>query len=79
MKESMGSISILITVELSNVQGCASDKFLWAFWEYNNQYKPDIISLLEPSVSGGKADMIITKLGWDNSHRVEAVGFFRGI
>ncbi|KAK5785850.1 hypothetical protein PVK06_040471 [Gossypium arboreum] len=59
----------------SNVSSCASDKFFRAFHEYNNQYKPDIICLLEPRISGVKADTIIAKLGWDKSHRVEAVGF----
>ncbi|KAA3486584.1 (+)-neomenthol dehydrogenase-like [Gossypium australe] len=36
-----------------------------------------IISLLEPRISGVKADTIIAKLGWDKPHRVEAVGFSR--
>ncbi|MFQ6648100.1 hypothetical protein Gotur_021108 [Gossypium turneri] len=62
-----------------NVQGCTSDKFLRAFREYNNQHKLDIFSLLEPRISGTKADTIIAKLGWYKSYRVEAVGFSRGI
>ncbi|MFQ6636848.1 hypothetical protein Gotur_013026 [Gossypium turneri] len=62
-----------------NVQGYASDKYLRAFREYNNKHKPDIVSLLEPRISRAKADTIIAKLGWDKSHRMEAVGFSRGI
>ncbi|KAA3486517.1 reverse transcriptase [Gossypium australe] len=63
----------------SGSKGCASNKFLRAFREYDNQYKPDIVSLLEPRISGNKADKIIAKLGWDKSHRVESVGFSGGI
>ncbi|KAH1040749.1 hypothetical protein J1N35_042492 [Gossypium stocksii] len=44
-------------------------------WVYNREYKPDLIDLLETRVSGSKADSIIAKLGFDFSHRVEAVGF----
>ncbi|KAH1057052.1 hypothetical protein J1N35_035117 [Gossypium stocksii] len=62
-----------------NSRGCASDKFLRVFREYSNLHKPDVISLLEPRISGFKADTIITKLGWEKSHRVEAVGFSGGI
>lgn len=62
-----------------NAHGYASDKFLRAFHKYSFQYKPDIISLLEPRISGSKADLIIAKIGLDKAHRVEAVGFSRGI
>ncbi|XP_017632558.1 uncharacterized protein LOC108475063 [Gossypium arboreum] len=58
-----------------NAHGCASDKFLRAFREYNFQYKPNIISFLEPRISGSKADLIIAKIGLDKAHYVEAVGF----
>lgn len=33
-----------------------------------NQYKPDIVSLLEPIVSGTKVDTVIAKLRFENSH-----------
>ncbi|KAK5832587.1 hypothetical protein PVK06_016389 [Gossypium arboreum] len=49
------------------------------FWEYNRQHKLDLISLLETRVSGEKANLVIAKLGINNSHRVEAVGFSGGI
>ncbi|KAH1090331.1 hypothetical protein J1N35_017588 [Gossypium stocksii] len=42
-------------------------------------YKPDIVSLLETRVSGAKADNIIAKLGFQYSHRVEAIGYSGGI
>ncbi|KAH1123276.1 hypothetical protein J1N35_006436 [Gossypium stocksii] len=50
---------------------CASDKFLRVFREYNNLYKPDIISLLEPRISGFKADTIIAN--WKSSVDLEVV------
>ncbi|KAA3469259.1 LINE-1 reverse transcriptase isogeny [Gossypium australe] len=59
--------------------GCASSKFFRAFREYNLEYKPDIVCLLEPRVSGQKAFSIIEKLGFDRSHRIESVGFSGGI
>ncbi|KAK5832639.1 hypothetical protein PVK06_016441 [Gossypium arboreum] len=43
------------------------------------EYKPDIVSLPEPIVSGAKADKIIAKLGFQYSHRVEAIGFSGGV
>ncbi|KAA3465253.1 LINE-1 reverse transcriptase isogeny [Gossypium australe] len=62
-----------------NCQGCASRKFIRAFREYNAEYHPDIICLLEPRVSGKKESYIIEQLGFNLSHRVEAVGFSGGI
>ncbi|KAA3485757.1 reverse transcriptase [Gossypium australe] len=59
--------------------GCASSKFIRAFREYNNEYKPDIVCLLEPRVSGQKAYSIIDKLGFERSHRIESNGFSGGI
>lgn len=41
--------------------------------------KPDIVSLLEPRISGSKANLTIAKMGWDKSHRVNAIGFSGGI
>ncbi|KAA3460795.1 reverse transcriptase [Gossypium australe] len=68
-----------LTIFSWNCQGCASSKFLRAYREYNNEYKPDIVCLLEPRVSGHKAYSIIEKLGFDRSHRIESIGFSGGI
>ncbi|KAI9124541.1 hypothetical protein K1719_004463 [Acacia pycnantha] len=38
-----------------------------------------IFVILEPRISGSKADAVIKKLGFHNSHRVEASGFSGGI
>ncbi|KAG8502883.1 hypothetical protein CXB51_000604 [Gossypium anomalum] len=83
LAESMETISELLSPQIlseySNTEGCASAKFPRIFWEYNIKYKPNIISLLEPRVSGSKANNIITKLGFQYSHRVEAIGYSGGI
>ncbi|KAA3453866.1 reverse transcriptase [Gossypium australe] len=62
-----------------NCQGCARRNFIRSFREYNEEHRPDIICLVEPRVSGNKANLIIEKLGFSYSHRVEAVGFSGGI
>ncbi|KAA3460632.1 Retrovirus-related Pol polyprotein LINE-1 [Gossypium australe] len=54
---------------------CVRKNFIRAFLEYNEEHKLDIICLVEPRVSGNKANCIIGKLGFNYSHRVEAVGF----
>ncbi|KAK5775936.1 hypothetical protein PVK06_043892 [Gossypium arboreum] len=60
-------------------EGCTSLKFIRVFHEYNQEHKPDLISLIETRVSRGKADLIIAKLGFHYSQLVEAVGFSGGI
>ncbi|MBA0871617.1 hypothetical protein Goshw_028207, partial [Gossypium schwendimanii] len=68
---------ILILEEFA--RGCATINFPRVFHEYSNQYKLNIVSLLEPRVSGSKADAISAKLGLEKSPRVEAIGFSGGI
>ncbi|MBA0749750.1 hypothetical protein Gogos_003645 [Gossypium gossypioides] len=70
-----------MNVELDDagIRGCASVKFPRIFREQNLEYKPDIVSLLKPKVSGAKADVIIANLGFQFSHRVEATGYSGGI
>ncbi|XP_052485201.1 uncharacterized protein LOC105780926 [Gossypium raimondii] len=60
-------------------KGCASLKFIRVFREYNREHKPDLLSLIETRVNGGKADSVIAKLGFHRSHRVEATRFSGGI
>ncbi|MBA0785623.1 hypothetical protein Gotri_027036 [Gossypium trilobum] len=84
------SISIFATPNLGVVTSIVTDaqiegdkapgrKFLRVFQEYNAEHRPDIVCLVEPRVSGTKANIIIEKLGFNHSHRVEAVGFSGGI
>ncbi|KAL1172791.1 hypothetical protein V6Z11_A05G372700 [Gossypium hirsutum] len=62
-----------------NCQGCASWKFLRVFREYNREYRPNLIGLIETMASGEKADSIISKLDFQQPHRVEVIGFSSGI
>lgn len=68
-----------LTVFSSNCQRCASGKFLKVFHEYIAEYKPDIVCLLEPRISGKNANFVIEKLGFNFFHRVETTGFLGGI
>ncbi|MBA0608398.1 hypothetical protein Godav_020627, partial [Gossypium davidsonii] len=86
LAESMEAMAELLSPQIlsknSNAEldrGCANVKFSRTFWKFNMEYKPDIVSLLKPRVSGAKANNIIAKLGFQYSHRVEAIGFFGGI
>lgn len=45
-----------LTIFSWNCQGCTSGKFSQVFHEYNIEYKPDIICLLEPRISGKNAN-----------------------
>ncbi|MBA0772642.1 hypothetical protein Gotri_007985, partial [Gossypium trilobum] len=70
------SIKSGVQKEEVNIPG---QKFLRVFQEYNAEHRADIVCLVEPRVSGKKANLIIEKLGFNYSHRVEAVGFSGGI
>ncbi|MBA0670507.1 hypothetical protein Goklo_025469, partial [Gossypium klotzschianum] len=65
----------LMNDEPEFAEGCASVKFHGMFQEYNMEFKPDIMSLLETRVSGVKVDKIIDKLGFQYSHWVKLMVF----
>ena len=57
-----------------NVQGAAASfTFIRSFKTFVKNYNPSLVVLMEPHVSGIKADEFIKKSGFDNSHRVEGV------
>ena len=62
-----------------NVQEAASTIFRRSFKTIVKNYNPFLVVLMEPRISGSKADEFIKKIGFDNSHRVEVVGFSGGI
>lgn len=68
-----------LTIFSWNYRGCASNKFMLVFHEYNIEYGPDIVCLLDPRVSGKNTNYIIGKLSFCFSHRVEVFGFSSGI
>lgn len=68
-----------LKIFLWNCQGCVNRKFIRAFREYKVEHNPDIVCLVEPRVSGQKANFIIEQLGFNFSHWVDSVGFSGGI
>ncbi|KAL1536304.1 hypothetical protein AAHA92_28979 [Salvia divinorum] len=56
-------------------RGAKSALFIGALLTLIQLYKPHIIVLLEPRISGKNADNTIRKIGYPNSHRMEAMGF----
>lgn len=65
-----------ITTIFWNAQGVASLFFRRSFYALVNNYKPVIVVLMEPRISGSNADNFIKNNGFDKSHRVEVEGFF---
>ncbi|XVE73207.1 hypothetical protein DITRI_Ditri11bG0098600 [Diplodiscus trichospermus] len=57
--------------QLTSNLGAASAEFKRAFDTLSRNYKPDIMALLEPSISGKRADDFIKKSGFQWSHRTE--------
>ena len=62
-----------------NCQGANGSKFVRTMRCFVDEYKAKILVLLEPRISGSKADRVIRMLGFDRSHRVEAKSFSEGI
>lgn len=62
-----------------NCKGVGNDGFRCAFSQYFRIHKLDIIAIFEPRISGRSTDFVINRLGFEYSHRVEALGFKGGI
>ena len=62
-----------------NCQGVASQFLRRTFKMFVQNYKPKIVALCEPRISGIKADDFIRFSSYEHSHRVEAAGFSGGI
>lgn len=62
-----------------NCRGSSSSKFHVICKNLVAAHKPLILALIEPWVSGLKADKVICKLGFQFNIREEASSFFRGI
>ena len=70
---------MMISIMYWNVQGAASANFRRFFRTIVKSYNPSMVVLMEPRISGVKANEFIKKSGFDHSHRVEVVGFSGGI
>ncbi|XP_039014801.1 uncharacterized protein LOC120144917 [Hibiscus syriacus] len=55
-------------------KGCGHPKFFPAIRQYLRDYKPDVVGLVEPCISGFKIDDVIASLSFPNSHIIEAAG-----
>ncbi|KAK8705639.1 hypothetical protein V6N13_049237 [Hibiscus sabdariffa] len=62
-----------------NAQGCGHPKFLTAIKQYIRDSRPFLLGIVEPRISGARADSVIAALGFHSSHRIEAVGFSGGL
>lgn len=62
-----------------NCQGTGHPRFHKFVVEYRREFNLDIFCFFETRVSGDRVDGIISKLGFDNSHRNEVVCFVGGI
>ncbi|XP_021623881.1 uncharacterized protein LOC110623265 [Manihot esculenta] len=59
--------------------GCGHPRFDKHIKEYSSEYNPDIVALLETRISSNNANVVISKLNFNRSHRIEARGFAGGI
>lgn len=57
----------------------ASSAFHRSFISLVKKYHLNMVILLEPRISGFMADNFIKRSGFENSHRVKALSFLRGI
>ena len=62
-----------------NCQGANGNKFIRTIHCFVDQYKLKILVLLEPRISGIKANRVIKSLRFDCSHRIEVECFSGGI
>lgn len=62
-----------------NCRGAASREFLVEVKEILRQYRPQMLIILEPQVSGAVADKVCKSLGRSKWIRAKALGFSRGI
>lgn len=69
----------MINIIAWNCRGAGARFFPRLIREIKEKYNLDVMILVESRVSGRRVDNIITKLGFQNSYRVEAEGFSGGI
>ena len=62
-----------------NCKGAASKKFRSVVKSLIEIHKPEMLVLFEPHISGIKAELLIFFFKFNNSHRVEALGYYGGI
>lgn len=60
-------------------KGVASESFYRIFSQYKKVHQPFVVLIIEPQVSGIKADAMTRSIGFMFSHRIESMGFKGGI
>ena len=73
------TLFISMSIFIWNCQGAANPKFIATLRSFLQNLKPLMVVLVEPRISGVRADKAIKKIGLPHSHRVEANGFSGGI
>lgn len=71
--------SLSMSIFVWNCQGAAAPKFHSVLKSFLKGFRPHIVILVEPRISGSQAEKVIKKTGYPHSHRVEACGFSGGI
>ncbi|KAF7843960.1 reverse transcriptase [Senna tora] len=62
-----------------NVRGAANPEFRRVFQDMMPTYLPDMVLLTETRISGEHANNVIASLGFDNTFKVDAMGFAGGM
>lgn len=62
-----------------NCRGAGSHTFPRLIKEIRRSYVVHVLIIIEPRVSGSRANNIVSKLGFNKCHRIEAEGFSEGI
>ena len=70
---------IFMNILTWNIQGAHDSESIRALRLLIFKYKPSIVVILEPRISGVQADRSIAKIGLSYSHRFKATGFSGGI
>lgn len=69
----------MINILAWNVRGAGAWSFPHLIKDLKSNYRFQVLVILEPRVSGQRADKIIEKLDYGSSYRIEANGFSGGI
>ncbi|KAL5790655.1 hypothetical protein ACOSQ2_005543 [Xanthoceras sorbifolium] len=62
-----------------SIQGAGKNNFTRTVLDLKHSYKFEIFAIFEPRISGRKAALVISKLGFSNYFVVEANGFSGGL
>lgn len=62
-----------------NCRRAGNRRFIRNLKDLLDDYRPNVLALLEPRISGRAADWICSTIGWRHWYCVEADGFSRGI